>query len=76
MTARYHINVFYSDEDECFVAEVPDLDGVSALGATPHEAVGEVEAARARPLVANRVDEPLPGGVRVPRTREVAHAVR
>lgn len=22
---RYHINLFWSDEDECWVADVPDL---------------------------------------------------
>jgi len=43
MTARYHINVFYSEEDGGFIAEVPDLDGVSAFGDTPSEAVAEVE---------------------------------
>ena len=43
MTARYHINVFYSEEDGGFIAEVPDLDGVAAFGDTPSEAVAEVE---------------------------------
>jgi predicted RNase H-like HicB family nuclease len=43
MTARSHINVFYSDEDRGFIAEVPDLDGVSAFGETPSEAVAEIE---------------------------------
>jgi predicted RNase H-like HicB family nuclease len=43
MTARYHINVFYSEDDQGFIAEVPDLDGVSAFGETPHEAVREIE---------------------------------
>ncbi|HEX8621125.1 MAG TPA: type II toxin-antitoxin system HicB family antitoxin, partial [Allosphingosinicella sp.] len=46
MTAhRYHINVFWSDDDECWIATVPDLSPCSAHGETPHEAVTEVEAA-------------------------------
>lgn len=43
MTPRYHINVFWSDEDDCWIATVPDLRPCSAHGDTPHEAVTEVE---------------------------------
>lgn len=42
----YHINVFYSDEDRAWVADIPDLPYCSALGATPEQAVAEVEKAR------------------------------
>ena len=42
MTSRYHINVFWSDEDDAFIADVPDLKYCSAHGATPLEAVREV----------------------------------
>jgi predicted RNase H-like HicB family nuclease len=42
----YHINVFYSDEDECWVADIPDLEMCSAFGATAGEAVTEVEQAK------------------------------
>ena len=45
MPAAYPINVFWSDEDDAWVADVPDLDYCSAVGDTPHEAVAEVEAA-------------------------------
>lgn len=47
MTASspYSINVFWSDEDDAWVADVPDLPFCSALGGTPHEAVAEVELA-------------------------------
>ena len=41
----YPINVFWSDEDAAWVADVPDLAYCSALGGTPHEAVAEVEVA-------------------------------
>lgn len=44
MTAhRYHINLFWSDEDDCWIAAVPDLRPCSAHGDTPHEALTEVE---------------------------------
>lgn len=42
----YHINVFYSEEDGCYVADIPDLRFCSAFGKTPQEAVAEVEIAR------------------------------
>ena len=47
MTHRYHINVFWSDEDECWVADVPDLRFCSAFGETPDEALAEVQIAMA-----------------------------
>ena len=43
--AAYPINVFWSDEDEAWVADVPDLDYCAATGDTPHAAVSEVEVA-------------------------------
>src|SRR5207244_1178145 len=39
----YHINVFYSEVDNCYVADIPDLKFCSAFGATPEEAVREVQ---------------------------------
>lgn len=44
--SHYHINVFYSDEDRAWVADIPDLQYCSAFGATAEEAVVEVEKAR------------------------------
>lgn len=41
----YPIDVFWSDEDDAWVANVPDLTYCSALGDSPHEAVAEVEVA-------------------------------
>jgi predicted RNase H-like HicB family nuclease len=38
----YHINVFFSDEDGGYVADVPDLAHCSAFGETPEEALAEV----------------------------------
>jgi len=42
---HYHINVFWSDEDSCWIADVPDLRGCSAHGDTPTEAITEAEVA-------------------------------
>ena len=41
----YHINVFHSEEDECYIADIPDLQYCSALGDTPEEALAEVRIA-------------------------------
>jgi predicted RNase H-like HicB family nuclease len=42
----YHINVFYSDEDDGYIADIPDLKSCSAFGATPEEALHEVLIAK------------------------------
>lgn len=40
---RYLIEVFWSDEDKGYIAVVPDLPGCSAWGATPEEAIREIQ---------------------------------
>ncbi len=42
----YHVNVFWSDEDGCYVADIPDLVACSAFGGTAQEALAEVEKAK------------------------------
>lgn len=42
----YHINVFYSEEDAGYIADVPDLEACSAFGANPEEALAAVERAK------------------------------
>ena len=42
----YHINVFYSDEDGGYIADIPDLKSCSAFGQTPDEALREVQIAK------------------------------
>ena len=39
---RYAIVVFWSDEDDAWVADVPDLKSCSAFGGTREEAVVEI----------------------------------
>ena len=50
----YPINIFYSDEDRCYVADIPDLKYCSAFGRTPEEALREVQIAKAAWLEAAR----------------------
>ena len=35
----YHINIFYSDEDEGYIADIPDLEACSAFGNTAEDAL-------------------------------------
>jgi len=34
----YHINIFWSDEDGGYIADIPDLEACSAFGSTQAEA--------------------------------------
>ena len=57
----YHINIFYSDEDEGYIADIPDLDACSAFGSTPAEALAEVGRAKEVWLAAARkLKKPIP----------------
>ena len=57
----YHINVFYSEEDKCYVADIPDLRYCSALGGTPEQAVREVAKAKKAWLsAAKKEKKPIP----------------
>jgi predicted RNase H-like HicB family nuclease len=42
----YHINIFYSDDDGGYIADIPDLVSCSAFGNTPEEALREVLIAK------------------------------
>ena len=42
----YHINIFCSDEDEGYIADIPDLECCSAFGHTPEEALAELKKAK------------------------------
>ncbi|MDQ1612325.1 MAG: hypothetical protein QOG00_2256 [Pyrinomonadaceae bacterium] len=57
----YHINIFYSDEDGGYIADIPDLEYCSAFGATPGEALAQVEIAKSLWLEAARAEgKPVP----------------
>lgn len=61
MNHHYHINLFWSVEDDCWVADFPDLKYCSAFGHTPEEAVVEAQiAVQAWLEVAQEHDMPIP----------------
>jgi predicted RNase H-like HicB family nuclease len=57
----YLINVFFSEKDECYVADVPDSKYCSAFGTTPEQAVREVVRAKKAWLdTAQKEGKPIP----------------
>ena len=42
----YRINIFYSEDDEGYIADIPDLQYCSAFGNTPIEALQELDNAK------------------------------
>ena len=42
---HYHINLFWSAEDECWIADVPDLRPCSAHGDSRSEAIANINDA-------------------------------
>jgi predicted RNase H-like HicB family nuclease len=68
----YHINIFYSEEDEGYIADIPDLKYCSAFGETPEEALREVLIAKEAWLEAARAEgKPIP----LPRYKPVIYKV-
>ena len=57
----YHINVFFSEEDDGWIADVPDLQYCSAFADSPEQAVAEVQKAIEAWLTAARAEgRPIP----------------
>ena len=57
----YHINIFYSEEDKGYIADIPDLKYCSAFGNTPEEALREVQIAKGAWLEAAHAEgKPIP----------------
>jgi predicted RNase H-like HicB family nuclease len=67
----YHINLFYSKEDEAWIADIPDLEMCSAHGETPEEALHEILIAQEDVLAAMR-EKGLP--IPEPRYRPAIYA--
>ena len=66
----YHINIFYSDEDQAYIADIPDLEACAAFGETPQDALREVQIAKDAWLEAARAEgKPIPA----PRYRPVIY---
>ena len=70
---HYHINLFWSGEDDCWIADVPDLRPCSSHGATPEEATASIQdAIRGWLEVARDRGFPIPE----PRYRPAIYAAR
>ena len=68
----YHINVFYSEEDGGYIADIPDLRHCSAFGNTPEDALQEVIKAKEAWLESARANgKPIPS----PQYRPVIYQV-
>jgi predicted RNase H-like HicB family nuclease len=52
----YHINIFFSEEDGGYTADIPDLSFCSAFGETPEQALAEVLKAKTAWLEAAKVE--------------------
>ncbi|WPL18049.1 hypothetical protein Thiowin_03100 [Thiorhodovibrio winogradskyi] len=58
---HYLVEIFWSDEDQGYIATVPDLPGCSAWGGTHTEAAREIEHAIEAWIAACRQSgEPIP----------------
>lgn len=66
----YRIHIFFSDEDEGYIADIPDLKYCSAFGETEAEALREVLIAKQAWLEAARANgKPIPMQYKDPLTR-------
>jgi predicted RNase H-like HicB family nuclease len=68
----YHVNIFYSEEDSGYIADIPDLKHCSAFGETAQEALAQVEIAKEIWLeTAKKEGKPIP----TPRYKPVIYQV-
>ena len=58
---KYEVIIYWSDADQCFVAEVPELRGCSAHGDSPDDALSSCQEAIAFWLeTAKDLGRPIP----------------
>ena len=61
MEPKYHIDLFWSNEDDCWIANAPDLKYCSAWGDTRAEALRQLEIAMEASLdVSRESNKPIP----------------
>jgi predicted RNase H-like HicB family nuclease len=61
---HYHINLFWSDEDGLWIADVPDLKYCSFHGDTPEEAIANIQDA-----IQGWIETARESGLEVPKPR-------
>ena len=58
---RYEVIIYWSEEDQAFIAEVPELAGCAADGATYQEALANVEVIIQEWIdIAEELNRPIP----------------
>ncbi len=58
---KYEVIIYWSDADEAFIAEIPELPGCAADGQTPQEALAAVQVvAREWIETARELGRPIP----------------
>ena len=68
----YHINIFYSEKDRGYIADIPDLKTCSAFGKTPAKALAQIEIAKKAWLKAARAEgKPIP----LPKYRPIIYQI-
>jgi predicted RNase H-like HicB family nuclease len=68
---RYEVIIYWSEEDQAFIAEVPELPGCAAHGSTPDIALAEAQHAIDLWLdTAREFGDPIP----VPKGRRLTYA--
>ncbi|HEX8693631.1 MAG TPA: type II toxin-antitoxin system HicB family antitoxin [Longimicrobium sp.] len=61
MMDRFEMTIYWSDEDDAFVAEVPELPGCAAHGSTRETALANAQAAIAAWIAtAREFGDPVP----------------
>lgn len=59
---KYEVIIYWSDEDQSFIAEVPELPGCAADGTTYREALANVEVIVQEWIdTAKELGRPIPG---------------
>jgi len=64
MTSKYEVILYWSDEDEAFIAEVPELAGCMADGSTYQAALANVEV-----IIQEWIETAREMGRRIPQPR-------
>lgn len=59
--SKYEVIIYWSEDDQAFIAEVPELPGCAADGKTHREALANVETVIAEWIeTARSLDRPIP----------------
>ncbi len=57
----YHVNIYYSEKERGYIADIPDLAACRAFGDTPEEAMEQIEIAKEAWMDAARTQgKPIP----------------